>query len=76
MSSETKSIRVGQIVKNVKDGKTYRQLILNKEFLANAPELINLAYLDKQGGRRFSLYEPFEGAPEFVEFNVVLKQPK
>lgn len=73
--TNSKYVRVGTIVKNKdKDGKEYRQLILDKTFLDNAKELIQLAFLDKNGNRRFSLYPPFEGAPDYIEANVVVKR--
>jgi hypothetical protein len=72
--STSKYVKVGQIIRNEKDGKVYKQLVLSKEFLENAKELIQLAYLDKNGGRRFSIYEPFEGAPDYVEANIVVKK--
>jgi hypothetical protein len=73
--SNSKYVKVGQIIENTdKNGKPYRQLVLNKEFLENAKDLIQLAYLDKNGGRRFSIYEPFEGAPDYVKANIVVKK--
>jgi hypothetical protein len=73
--SNSKYIKVGQIIENKdKEGRPYRQLVLNKEFLENAKEIIQLAYLDKNGGRRFSMFEPFEGAPDYVKANVVVKK--
>jgi len=68
-----KWVTIGQITKNKNEKGEYKQLVLNKEFLDKAPELIKAAYLDKKGGRRFSLFTPKEGSPDFVEFNVVVK---
>jgi hypothetical protein len=73
--SNSKYVKVGQIVLNTdKEGKEYQQLILNKEFIENANNLIKLAFLDKSGGRRFNIFEPFEGAPSFVKYNVCVKK--
>jgi len=74
MANDSKYIRVGSITKNEKEGRVYRQLVLDKEFLDNAKVYIKLAFEDKNGGRRFALFEPFEGAPEFIEYNVCVKR--
>lgn len=74
-NGESKYIKVGSIVKNTdKQGKEYQQLLLHKEFLDNAKAVVDLAYLDKQGNRRFSLFEPFEGAPDHIVWNVLVKK--
>lgn len=76
--SETKAspwVNVGSIVKNVdKDGNEYQQFILNKEFIANAKELLAHAYTDKKGNKRFSMFKPREGAPDYVLWNVLVKK--
>lgn len=73
-----KYVKVGQIIENTtKDGKKYEQLVLNAEFLKDAKNLLQHAYLDKKGGRRFSLFKPraAEGkeTPSWLKMDVVVK---
>lgn len=72
-----KFIKIGQVVKNKArdDGKEAgERLVLNKEFLSNAPALIKNAYLDKNGGRSFYMFSPKgEKTPEWVLKDVCVK---
>lgn len=70
----TKYINVGSIVENEsKAGEKYLQLILNKEFLADAKNVLQHVYTDKLGNKRMSLYKPSEKAPKHIKYNISVK---
>lgn len=69
-----KYFKIGQVVENEKDGKKYRQLLLNKDFLASPKTYVDQAYLDKQGNRRFYLFEPKgENSPSWLKADICVK---
>lgn len=73
--TQSKYINVGQIITNVdKDGNTYEQFVLYKDFIANAKDNLAHAYTDKVGNKRFNIGKPQKGAPEFVKASIYVKR--
>jgi hypothetical protein len=65
---------IGTIRENEHKGSVYYRLVLDKEFLDNAGELTQKAYLDKNGNRHFYLFENNnEKRPKWIKYDVLVK---
>lgn len=69
-------INVGSIIENTnrETGEKYQQFVMNKEFITNAKEYLSHAFEDKKGNKRFSMYKPQAGAPDYVIWNISIKK--
>lgn len=61
---------IGSVLKS-KDGR--KNLRLNADFLKNPKKILEKAYTDKNGHKHFSIFDPKDGAPDFVIGEISVK---
>lgn len=72
---KNKFTRIGQIRKNTHEetGRVYKELVLEKSFLEDAPSLLKQCYTDKHGCKHLYLFDANDNAPDFVVADICIK---